>query len=180
MIADALERRSENVAFVSAPAEALPFSNGLFDAVTAFSALHWFANAAALSEIYRVLKQEGTFAVINKFDEGDAKERFRALVQSMTGHEIQNPKNDFDPITLVEGAGFRIQCALSVPYTEEFDPDAAKQYFMSTSISSALDEIEAQPTTKRALERFFLSVLTDDGRYVRPLRAALILARKIT
>ncbi len=176
MITEALYTQSENVSYVLAPAENLPFSEGTFDGATVFSALHWFCNAAALSEIHRVVKKTGIVAVVNKFDEGDAKEQFRALVQQITGHAIPNPKTTYAPFELIEGAGFRIATALSVPYEEVFDAGATRQYFMSTSISHALDDLTDRTRIEPLLENFFSSLMDDEGRYIRALRATLILA----
>ena len=45
-------------------AEAIPLSDGSVDAVVCAQASHWFANAAALTEIHRVLKPGGRLGLI--------------------------------------------------------------------------------------------------------------------
>ena len=49
---------------VVAAAEALPFANGSFDAVTAAQAWHWFDREAAPREILRVLRPGGHIGII--------------------------------------------------------------------------------------------------------------------
>lgn len=54
-----------NMRYVDAPAEAIPFPAGYFDFVTSFNALdHVEDFSAALAEIKRVLKKDGTFLLI--------------------------------------------------------------------------------------------------------------------
>src|SRR5688572_476862 len=60
------EKTSPKISYVVAPAHQLPFENNHFDAVTAFSAFHWFRDKKSLSEIKRVLKKDGRFFIINK------------------------------------------------------------------------------------------------------------------
>lgn len=45
-------------------AEAIPFEDGAFDAVTVADAFHWFAPEAALAEIGRVLRPGGGLAIV--------------------------------------------------------------------------------------------------------------------
>lgn len=53
-----------NVSALDGTAEAIPLPNASLDAVVCAQAFHWFATAAALAEIRRVLKPDGALALI--------------------------------------------------------------------------------------------------------------------
>jgi ubiquinone/menaquinone biosynthesis C-methylase UbiE len=55
--------RSNDVQWLRAPAEQLPFDDGALDAVVTTSAFHFFDQAAALQEFHRVLASGGLLAV---------------------------------------------------------------------------------------------------------------------
>lgn len=104
MIAEA-KKAYDGLEYVVATAEKLPFSDAEFDAVTAFSAFHWFANGRALSEIKRVLKPRGIFYIVNKNDAGDFKEGYRSIFKKFCGY-ILPEKNTSDFEELLIKAGF--------------------------------------------------------------------------
>jgi SAM-dependent methyltransferase len=52
------------VPVVGATAEALPFSDGVFDGVVAAQSFHWFRGEAALEEFHRVLRPAGRLGLI--------------------------------------------------------------------------------------------------------------------
>lgn len=54
-----------NVSYALASAEKIPFGRASFDAVTIFTAFHWFATKKALSEMRRVLKPGGRVFVVH-------------------------------------------------------------------------------------------------------------------
>jgi SAM-dependent methyltransferase len=60
----ALLRRAQSPARVAARAEALPFADAAFDAVTAGQCWHWFDRRVAPRELRRVLKPGGAIAVV--------------------------------------------------------------------------------------------------------------------
>jgi len=80
-----LRRKLANVRTAHAKAEALPFEGGVFDLVTCRVAPHHFDSIPKfLDEVHRVLKRDGTFAVVDNIvpagsvgDYINAFERFR-------------------------------------------------------------------------------------------------------
>lgn len=70
MISVAEKNRSENVSFVKAYAENLPFENNSFDLATIGAAYHWFDHDKAGKEIYRILKPSGKLCVFWKSGRG--------------------------------------------------------------------------------------------------------------
>ena len=71
----AASRGLDNVGFESADAEALPFDDASFDAVTCRIAPHHFANQAGfVSEVARVLKPGGRFGLVDNMINAEASE----------------------------------------------------------------------------------------------------------
>lgn len=62
MLAQA-RKRSDQIRWMSAPAEQLPFTDEFLDAVVTTSAFHFFDQPAALTEFHRVLQPGGMAAV---------------------------------------------------------------------------------------------------------------------
>jgi len=101
MVKEAI-KENDGINYVIAPAEKLPFANGTFPAVTAFSAFHWFCNDGAVSEIKRILKPNGIFFVANKKDVGDFKEV--KISHDFIINDIDIPKNEKDFVKMRENA----------------------------------------------------------------------------
>ena len=59
-----LERRSPDVVAIRGAAEALPLGDATYDAVLVSSAWHWFEQPAAMNEMARVLRDDGTLFVL--------------------------------------------------------------------------------------------------------------------
>ena len=80
-------------------AENLPFSDGELDLVTAFETVFFWKNIEEyFAEIYRVVKSEGRFVVINNY--GDPKIDWEKKVPCMTRYTAMEIKS------LMEKAGF--------------------------------------------------------------------------
>lgn len=93
--------------FVEGPGEALPFDDNTFDVVTCRQGTQFMDDAAAIREMFRVLKPGGTVCVINlcAYSEADRDEYFEVL-------RLRNParKNFYmreDLVRLFEQAGGR-------------------------------------------------------------------------
>ena len=91
--------------FVEGPGESLPFDDNTFDVVTCRQGTQFMDDAAAIREMFRVLKPGGTVCVINlcAYSEADREEYFEIL-------RLRNParKNFYmreDLIRLFEQAG---------------------------------------------------------------------------
>src|SRR3989344_8376373 len=90
-----------------APAETQPSASHQFDAVTAFSAFHWFANKESLGEIKRVLKPNGFFFAINKNEVEDFKRENKRILQQFAERELPDAKKEYDPAVILRERGFR-------------------------------------------------------------------------
>jgi ubiquinone/menaquinone biosynthesis C-methylase UbiE len=77
----------------------MPFSDGELDLVTAFETVFFWKNVEkCFTEIYRVVKSEGRFVVINNY--GDPKIDWEKKVPCMTRYTAMEIKS------LMEKAGF--------------------------------------------------------------------------
>lgn len=82
-----LAARYDDVEILDGTAEHIPLADAAVDAIVCAQAFHWFANAAALAEIQRVLKPGGVLALIwNARDERiDWVARLEDLTDALRG-----------------------------------------------------------------------------------------------
>ncbi len=66
MLAKAVAHTEKGTAYVQGQADAIPFASQTFDAVTTFSALHWFCDDDSLQDIQRVLKPKGVLCIVQR------------------------------------------------------------------------------------------------------------------
>lgn len=96
--------RSDDVEWVKAPAEELPFGDGELDAVVTTTAFHFFDQPAALREFHRVLAPGGLAAVATI-----SPPSLRVLGRVTAG--VSNPVHAPPPLEMRKlfiGAGFRL------------------------------------------------------------------------
>jgi len=60
------KQRGDGIAYAIAPASQLPFRQHQFNAITAFTAFHWFDDTKSVKEMERVLKKGGVFIAVQK------------------------------------------------------------------------------------------------------------------
>lgn len=123
---------NDGVIYVVAHAEAMPFRNSYFNAITAFSAFHWFVNDTAISEIKRVLKLNGIFLVANKNDVGDFKKIYRKIFEEVVGSKLPD-KAGYDPSQILVNAGFSDIHVKILETSEYFTIDDALEYRKTAS-----------------------------------------------
>lgn len=92
--------RSPEIKYVVATADQLPFTDGEFDAVTAFTSFHWFNDEKSLTEISRVLKNGGVFfAALKSNRRNEETEEFRkgytAILKKYAGNNFDSVKEHF-------------------------------------------------------------------------------------
>lgn len=133
MIVEA-KKTNDGLEYLVVGAENLPFSNAEFDAISAFSAFHWFANEQALSEIQRVIKLGGVFFVVNKNDTGDFKSGYKKIIKSVLNQDLPEAKKEYKPEKLLKESGFTDIQIRNFEVNEYFSPECAIQYLQSVSI----------------------------------------------
>lgn len=152
MITEA-KKANDGLEYLVARAENLPFRNTEFDAITAFSAFHWFANEKALSEIKRVMKPNGIFYVVNKNDTGDFKKGYKEIIKSVLQQDLPEAKKGYEPEKLLKDSGFTDVQVRNFETSEYFNPAQAMQYLQSVSIWNLIPD-DIKPITLKLLKDY--------------------------
>lgn len=109
MLIQAIGKQQHGISYAFGSAEKIPFAAGQFDAVTCFSSFHWFSNLEAISEIQRVLVDDGTFVVVNKRDTGPLYALLREVIDNKASEKFFSPKDNYQPDRLLKTCGWRVQ-----------------------------------------------------------------------
>jgi ubiquinone/menaquinone biosynthesis C-methylase UbiE len=120
--------------YVVAHAETLPFENATFDAVTAFSAFHWFANNDALNEIYRILRPNGSIFIVNKYHRGRIRAGWRGIIQQFVERPLPDIKRGYQPERLLRTFGFCDIQRYTVVQRQMLSLSEAISYYRSISL----------------------------------------------
>jgi ubiquinone/menaquinone biosynthesis C-methylase UbiE len=105
---------AQNVSFVQADAEALPFGDGEFDIVTCRIAPHHFADIRkAVREVARVLRPGGRFVLVDSLAPADPE-----LDAFINGVEVLRDPTHVRSYTEAEWRSFVTEAGLTVQHTE--------------------------------------------------------------
>lgn len=167
---------STRITYIVAPAEQLPFGSQAFDAATAFSAFHWFANRQALAEIRRVLKPKGVFLIVNKNDVGDFKDGYKAALRPFIESDIPEAKKNYRPDDLLASAGFDHIEFRTFETIERFTADQAVAYLRSVSIWN-LVPFTAKDAANAAIRKYCERLL-DNGFVRRKIQVTAVSGQK--
>jgi SAM-dependent methyltransferase len=138
---DELRRAVGGIEIVNGTAEAIPCPDGSADAVTAAQAFHWFATAAALREIHRVLGDGGGLGLIwNRRDLRDPLQAgLETIIQRYRSDSPAHERNDWR--TAFDGnALFALEAQRQFPHRQDADPETVVDRVLSTSFIASLDE----------------------------------------
>jgi SAM-dependent methyltransferase len=142
MLAQAI--RHEQVRYVQAQAEQLPFSNASFGLLTVGLAFHWFDRRAFMPEARRVLRPGGWLALYNDWFEGrmtgnDEHEKWyrdRYLVRYPSPPRNNQPVLDSD----ARAWGFAPSGVDQFVHEEKFTPDQVVNYLLTqTNVIGAVE-----------------------------------------
>ena len=163
---------SPDIAYDVAPANRIPFDNDSLDAVTPFSAFHWFTDNESLAEIKRVLKPGGQFFIVNKNDVAGFRVGYRTKLQEFLGISLPSPKDAYDPAEIIKQAGFTNVSTEVFQANEVFSPEGALRHIQSAGVWSKI------PSEKKtaAIELMKDHIHQDirDGQAVRKLEVVLV------
>lgn len=176
MIEEAKEINPHGIKYYVAPAEKQPFRNSMFDAVTAFSAFHWFTHKKALEEIRRVLKPGGLFFAINKNETGDFKKSWKAVMKRYIGQPLPDAKKDYDPHKILEKDGFLDLEEKIILVSEYFTLDEVIAYMQSVSMFNLIPK-DKRLDALQALKVHFKNTTSDLGLIERQLEVAIVCGR---
>lgn len=164
-----------HIKYQVAPAEKQPFANNAFDAVTAFSAFHWFANETVLNEIKRVLKPEGLFFAINKNEVGDFKKKNKETLQRFIEKELPDVKREYNPKKILRENGLLSVEEKIFSTVEYFSPEEAIEYIQTMSVWNLVPEGKRAPALKELLGHF--DAVVTNGKVTRELEITVVSGR---
>ena len=108
MLQQAAAKR-EDLPWVAADAQQLPFADDAFDAAVSTEAFHWFPDKdAALADLHRVLRPGGRLLVAMINVRTEAGSRLVSGASSLVGQPAEWPTRD-EMRDRVEAAGFRVE-----------------------------------------------------------------------
>jgi ubiquinone/menaquinone biosynthesis C-methylase UbiE len=110
-----------DIEYSIAEAENLPFEDGYFDAVTVGTAFHWFVNEIAMSEIKRVLKDDGLLFVFWTLTTKNVPEEdaiSSEIFRSFQWEKVPSELRDLSHIsTFFDGQGLKRVSTARLPFT---------------------------------------------------------------
>lgn len=114
----------QNVQFVEADAEKLPFEDNSFDIITCRIAPHHFPNVDAfIKEVHRVLKSDGQFLLDdNVSPEDDELDEFYNSVEKMRDYSHFRAWKKTEWLQMLELQGFKVYETHRFNKTFKFDP----------------------------------------------------------
>lgn len=97
MLAKASRGQYQNIEYVRADAEKLPFEYKTFDVITMFTSFHWFTTKKAISEIKRVLKPNGIICIVQPGYKSPYRRDMRKIINQTLklGIKPKYSKTDF-------------------------------------------------------------------------------------
>jgi ubiquinone/menaquinone biosynthesis C-methylase UbiE len=176
MIEVAQERPARNITYVVAPADHLPFASDKFDTVTAFSAFHWFKDEQSLSEIQRVLKESGTFFVINKNDIHGFRKGYKRKLAKLIGKTLSSPKDNYDPAVVMQESGFTNVVTKVFLSEERFSLNTALRHIQSAAAWGEVPAGKEQAAIE--LMRNHIAETAVHGQAIRELEIVVVSGRK--
>ncbi|KKR29771.1 MAG: hypothetical protein UT62_C0030G0010 [Parcubacteria group bacterium GW2011_GWC1_39_8] len=166
----------EKIDYLTAPTEKLPLPDSTFDAVTAFSAFHWFANAQALAEIKRVLKNSEYLFIANRNQTGNLRKEYLQVLQSFVEKPLPSAKQNYEPADLLKSAEFVNILEKKLPIVENLSVEQALTYVRSTSLWNLIPEWRKQEV-EDSLMKFFADQVTE-GFVHRPIEIQTVIGKK--
>ena len=135
-------------------AEAIPFADGSFDAVTVADAFHWFSQPQAIAEIARVLRPGGGLAVLSTAPDWQEVSWAHELGELVTGLRPEHPNFDGPPWQEIVRAagGWSEPREVRVVSSRPASAERVVDHIGSISWVAALPADEQEATLARARE----------------------------
>lgn len=162
-----------NVLFQAASANNLPFQDHAYAAVVAFGCFHWFCTNAAIQEIKRVLQPQGMVFIINKYDTGPFREKFRCFLEKMESKPFSEAKASYQPIEMLTASGFEV-VSHAFESKEIFTKPQLLAYAKSISLWTALSYDRQEKLSPSLLQ--FIDELMENEYYDRPIEIRCLIA----
>jgi len=172
-------KRVNGERYVLGSAEKLPFKDNSFDAVTAFSAFHWFNNDESIGEIKRVLKTGGIIFLVNKAGWKNWGEGYRKAIIKSIGQEIATfIQNTFKPKQNLKRHKFKNIRSNDWERAEVVSSiKKALIYVQSISIWKTVPE-DLRPKALSGLEEYFKKLKKRTGKIERKFKVRVVVGVK--
>jgi SAM-dependent methyltransferase len=150
-------------------AEAIPLPDGSVDGVFAAQAFHWFANDQAVSEIARVLRPGGVFAVVSNetVDSSALPDAYHARISELFVDGRLAPGDDGERFATIGRGPFGELSERSVMHEQVQDSESVVAFASSVSLIARLPDAERH----RVLAE--LRSLLPEGEYRFQIRATV-------
>jgi len=164
--------------YVLAKANKLPFKDNTFDAVTAFSAFHWFTDKNSVGKIKRILKPGGIFFVSGNVGVRNWGMGHRSTIVKAIGREIaQFVSPMYKPFEIFRKNGFKDIKRKHWRKSEFFSIGRVMQYVQSVSIWNSVPK-HLRSIALDALEKYYNNMLKRRGKIERRLKVYAIAGKK--
>jgi len=162
----------DSIDYIQASAEELPFEDGSYDNVSAFGSFHWFCNAIAVNEIKRVLKDNGIFFVINKWDRGKYYQILKNVLKRFNCEKSESVKNDYTPFEILQENNFRNVSSGSFISFEEYSIDEIASLAQTSALWKFVDS-DIRPNVIEELTKEYSKEL-NNGVFIRELEVVVV------
>ncbi len=176
MIQQARSGNRNQIEYLVAPAEKQPFREKTFDAITTFSAFHWFATKEVADEIKRILKPGGMFFVVNKNEAGNFKKKNKEILSRFIDSEMPDVKKDYDPETFLGENRFQEVETKHFPISEYFTVKKAVLYAQTMSIWNLVSDSKKEKALG-TLHNYFSEIADASKKIERKLDVVVVSAR---
>jgi len=160
---DVALKQSDDIPYVIAPANKLPYETDKFDLLTAFTAFHWFNNEESLLEIRRVMKEGGIFFAALKTNRKDENEDFKngysAILEKYAGKSFDTTQEHFKKEWLKK-VGFSAVTEKSFYVDEKYTVEEALILIQSLSLWNLVAD-NKKSTMLEEMKEFYASHLID-------------------
>lgn len=161
-----------DIEYVVAPAHRLPFRDETFDAITAFSALHWFCDSASLHELNRVMRPGGVFLAVNRRDTGEIHKTLGLLRRELNS----SVRPSFDAQEVLSKT-MDVTAVHNLYQNIHVKAHEVEDYWKSTSHWGMLT-VEQRDRHLRRLSERLSRIVDDDGFIFRRMKTRVVVARK--
>lgn len=182
MINDAKEANmhdKSSVKYIAGDLEkGLPYPDGKFGLVTAFSAFHCYASPASIKEMYRLLKPQGYLFIIRGLEKNSDPVRIKTtkIIEEISGQKI--PSINIDSIKMLKDQGFEIVLDTTVPVVEYFTKNEYLNYMKSYCSWNYAKKSPKQADIEKKIGDYLDTLADKDGVIRIEIKAPVILAKK--
>lgn len=179
MLREAKKYKNSDVKkYVVGSARKLPFPDNYFDAVTAFSAFHWFYDKKSGAEIKRVLKPGGLFFTAGRTGTKTWGQGYRnAIIKTIKREIAQFIKSEYDPLKALKRSGFRDIKNKLWKKSELYTLPNALEYVQSVSIWESVPK-HLRDKALKGVEDHFKKIHKKFGKIKRDLTVQVVAGTK--